>query len=94
MRPPLDDDDVDYIDDISDLEIGLPKRRSWPLAVRLVRTVGNAETFRPRMKVLFTTGYARKPIIHQRRLDPGGQLLPKPFTAGELSAKLREILDG
>jgi hypothetical protein len=32
MRPPLDDDDVDYIDEISDREIGLPKRRSWPLA--------------------------------------------------------------
>jgi DNA-binding LytR/AlgR family response regulator len=32
---------------------------------------GKTEIFRPRMKVLFTTGYARNAIVHQGRLDAG-----------------------
>jgi CheY-like chemotaxis protein len=47
----------------------------------------------PRLKVLFTTGYARDVIVHDGRLDPGVQLLTKPFTFSGLSQKLREILD-
>src|SRR6202008_3405902 len=35
---------------------------------------------RPDLKVLFTTGYARKAIVHQGRLDPGVELLNKPFS--------------
>jgi PAS domain S-box-containing protein len=47
----------------------------------------------PRVKILFTTGYARNAIVHDGRLDPGVELLPKPFTQAALSAKLRDILD-
>ena len=48
---------------------------------------------RPELKVLFTTGYARDAIVHDGRLDPGVQLITKPFTYAALAAKLRDILD-
>lgn len=49
---------------------------------------------RPDLKVLFTSGYARNAIVHHGRLDPGVQLLPKPFTYTDLAAKVRDMLDG
>jgi len=52
-----------------------------------------AQARRPDMKVLFTTGYARNAIVHHGRLDPGVQLLPKPFTYTDLAAKVRDVLD-
>jgi PAS domain S-box-containing protein len=48
---------------------------------------------RPELRVLFTTGYARNSIVHNGRLDPGVELITKPFTQSALSAKLRDILD-
>ncbi len=52
-----------------------------------------ARALRPRLKVLFTTGYARNAIVHHGRLDPGVDLLPKPFTYSELAARVRDALD-
>ena len=46
-----------------------------------------------RLKVLFTTGYARNAIVHDGRVDPGVQLITKPFTYAALAGKLRDILD-
>ncbi len=48
---------------------------------------------RPDLKVLFTSGYARNAIVHHGRLDPGVQLITKPFTFAGLAAKLRQVLD-
>jgi PAS domain S-box-containing protein len=48
---------------------------------------------RPGLKVLFTTGYARNAIVHEGRLDPGVELITKPFTQAALAAKLRDIID-
>jgi PAS domain S-box-containing protein len=48
---------------------------------------------RPDLKVLFTTGYARNAIVHDGRLDPGVELITKPFSQAALAAKLRDILD-
>jgi signal transduction histidine kinase/DNA-binding response OmpR family regulator len=48
---------------------------------------------RRKLKVLFTTGYARNAIVHDGRLDPGVQLITKPFTFAGLSQKLRDMLD-
>ena len=48
---------------------------------------------RPNLKVLFTTGYARNAIVHDGRLDPGVELLTKPFTQAALAEKLRDIID-
>jgi PAS domain S-box-containing protein len=49
---------------------------------------------RPDLKVLFTSGYARNAIVHHGRLDPGVQLITKPFTFAGLAVKLRQVLDG
>jgi PAS domain S-box-containing protein len=48
---------------------------------------------RPGLKVLFTTGYTRNAIVHHGRLDPGVQMIGKPFSFDELGAKVRELLD-
>jgi CheY-like chemotaxis protein len=48
---------------------------------------------RSKLKVLFTTGYARNAIVHHGRLDPGVELIVKPFSHGALGSKLREVLD-
>jgi PAS domain S-box-containing protein len=57
------------------------------------QTAAQARTLRPGIKVLFTTGYARNAIVHHGRLDPGVQLVTKPFTFAELAAKIRDALD-
>ncbi len=46
---------------------------------------------KPALKVLFTSGYA-EPAIARLGLKKGAWL-KKPYTAGELAAKLREVLD-
>jgi signal transduction histidine kinase len=48
---------------------------------------------RPGLKVLYTTGYARNAIVHQGRLDPGVEVIFKPFTYSDLAFKIRRILD-
>jgi PAS domain S-box-containing protein len=48
---------------------------------------------RPRLKVLFTTGYSRNAIVHNGRPDAGVQMIGKPYSFNELSAKLRALLD-
>jgi CheY-like chemotaxis protein len=53
-----------------------------------------ALTIRPGLKVLFTTGYSRNAIVHQGRLDPGVQLITKPFTFEHLASRVRDMLDG
>lgn len=50
-------------------------------------------TLRPDMKILFTTGYARNAIVHHGRLDPGVELITKPFAYGELATRIRDMLD-
>jgi CheY-like chemotaxis protein len=48
---------------------------------------------RPKLKVLFMTGYSRNAIVHQGRLDDGVQLIQKPLTQATLAAKVRDVLD-
>jgi signal transduction histidine kinase len=49
---------------------------------------------RPNLPVLYTSGYTENAIIHHGRLDPGVQLLEKPFTRAALAQRLRELLRG
>ncbi len=48
----------------------------------------------PRMKCLYISGYTADVIDHQGLLDPGVYFLPKPFAIHDLSAKIREVLEG
>jgi PAS domain S-box-containing protein len=47
----------------------------------------------PQLKVLFTTGYARSGIVHYGQLDPGIQLIVKPFSESSLANRVRKVLD-
>jgi CheY-like chemotaxis protein len=67
-------------------DVGLPGINGRELA-------DEARRRRPGLKVLYTTGYARNAIVHHGRLDPGVQMIPKPFTYAALAAKIRDILD-
>jgi CheY-like chemotaxis protein len=57
------------------------------------QVAAHARAHRPKLKVLFTTGYARNAIIHHGRLDKGVQLLTKPFSFSDLAAKVRDVLE-
>jgi len=47
----------------------------------------------PLLRVLYTTGYSRNAIVHHGRLDPGVQLITKPFTFEQLANRVRDCLD-
>jgi signal transduction histidine kinase/ActR/RegA family two-component response regulator len=47
----------------------------------------------PELLVLFTTGYARNAIVHQGRLDPGVELITKPFTFAALATKVHALFE-
>ena len=51
-------------------------------------------TLRPGLKVLFITGYAENAALGDGRLEPGVELLTKPFTMEGLALKVRAILAG
>ena len=52
-----------------------------------------AQRLEPALRILFMTGYSRNAIVHQGRLDPGVELLQKPFTAAALAERVRQILE-
>jgi CheY-like chemotaxis protein len=51
-----------------------------------------ARSLRPGLKVLFITGYAENAAVGNGFLEPGMELLTKPFTIEALSIKVADIL--
>jgi signal transduction histidine kinase/PAS domain-containing protein len=51
-----------------------------------------ARVARPRLKVLFVTGFAEHAVLGDGDLEPGMAVMSKPFTMGHLAAKVREML--
>ena len=52
-----------------------------------------AREVRPELNVLFMSGYSSDVMVHKGRLDPGIDLLVKPFSYGDLAARVRRTLD-
>jgi CheY-like chemotaxis protein len=48
---------------------------------------------RPKMKILYMSGYTDDTIVHHGVLDPGTHFIGKPFSAANLTTKVREVLD-
>ena len=57
------------------------------------KLAAEARRRRPDLRILFTTGYTRNAVVHNGVLDPGVEMIGKPFTIEELAAKVREALD-
>jgi CheY-like chemotaxis protein len=55
-------------------DVVLPSGMTGPQLVEAARAL------RPRLKVLFTTGYARNALVHHGRLEVGVDLITKPFS--------------
>ena len=51
-----------------------------------------AQRRRPALRVVFMTGYTQNAIIHNGVVDPGTNLVTKPFTISELGAELDAVL--
>ncbi len=66
-------------------DVGLPGMNGRQLA-----EIGRQ--YRPELKVLFITGYAEHAAVRGGFLDPGMQLITKPFTFDLLTAKVREMI--
>jgi CheY-like chemotaxis protein len=67
-------------------DIVLPRGMNGVELSKIVRRL------RPELPVLYTSGYTENAVIHHGRLDPGVQLLEKPFTRADLARQVRQAL--
>jgi len=67
----------------------------WSEVVALAsRQLGRrAQEMRPKLPILYVTGYSRNAVVHHGRLDEGVELLQKPVSLAELAGRVRELLD-
>jgi CheY-like chemotaxis protein len=68
-------------------DVGLPGGMNG----RQVADAGRA--LRPNLKVLFITGYAESAVVGNGRLDPGMQVITKPFGIDALTNRVRDMID-
>jgi signal transduction histidine kinase len=68
-------------------DVGLPGMNGRQLA-----EIGRQ--LRPELKVLFITGYAEHAAVRAGFLDTGMQMITKPFAFDQLTAKVREMIEG
>jgi len=70
------------------IDVGLPNGMNG-------RQVADAaRSLRPGLKVLFITGYAENAAVGNGHLEPGMELLTKPFTMRGLSSKVAKMRRG
>lgn len=63
-----------------------------PGSLRSPEMVQRAVQRLPALKVLYTSGYTQNAIVHGGRLDPGVELLSKPYSRRQLALKIRQVL--
>ena len=68
-------------------DVGLPGGMNG----RQVADAGRA--LRPSLKVLFITGYAENAVVGNGHLDPGMQVITKPFAIDALANLVRRMID-
>jgi CheY-like chemotaxis protein len=68
-------------------DVVMPQMSGRELAQRLTQ-------LRPEIKVLYMSGYAEDVLFRQGVLDASLTFLQKPFRQYELTAKVRQVLDG
>jgi FixJ family two-component response regulator len=52
-----------------------------------------ALALKPKLKVLFVSGYTDESLLEAGQFPAGTAFLQKPFTLGSLLGKVREVLD-
>ncbi len=65
-----------------------------PGPLRSPELARQARLLLPELAVLFTSGYTQDAIVHGGRLDPGVDLLSKPYRRDQLARKIRNSLAG
>jgi PAS domain S-box-containing protein len=68
-------------------DVGLPGMNGRQLA-------DQARETRPRLKILFVTGYAESVAISEAFLQPGMEMITKPFDLDHLSRRVRAMISG
>jgi FixJ family two-component response regulator len=68
-------------------DVVLPGRMDGPHLAKEARRIN------PDLKVIYMSGYTENAIVHHGRLDPGVDLLQKPFRRRDVAAKVRAALD-
>lgn len=63
-----------------------------PGPIRSPDLARHAKQLFPDIAVLFTSGYTQNAIVHGGRLDPGVELISKPYRRDDLARKIRHIL--
>jgi signal transduction histidine kinase/CheY-like chemotaxis protein len=63
-----------------------------PGPVRSPDLAREAKKICPEIEVLFTSGYTQNAIVHGGRLDPGVELLSKPYRRDDLARKISSLL--
>ncbi|MGJ7546785.1 ATP-binding protein [Variovorax sp. LT1R16] len=63
-----------------------------PGPLRSPELAHKARELLPNIAVLFTSGYTRNAIVHGGRLDPGVELLSKPYSREDLARRIRQAL--
>ena len=53
-----------------------------------------ARVFRPGLKTLFITGYAETAVMGDGNLEPGMQVMTRPFTMEALANRIKDMIAG